>query len=505
MSARYGQSAARVPIRRTFASPFFHFPVMPHVNSVRFHLVGRAVRIIAAVSVTVLTAAPVAVRAQSVRPDADPRVEALVASVSQQRLQATVVKLASFGTRATLSDTVSTTRGIGAARRWIYDEFTRMSPRLQVVFDRHSLAAQGRITREVELVNVVAVLPGRSARRVYITGHYDTVNSRRPAAADATARAATPPGTPTAPAPQPLVRPTIDANADAPGANDDGSGTALTMELARVFATSGIEFDATLVFVTWAGEEQGLFGSMAHATALAEAKGVVEANFNNDIVGSSLGGNGIIDGESIKIYSLGPEDSPHRSLARYVARVAPVYVPSHTIRLMAREDRFGRGSDHSSFTANNFPAVVFREANENYERQHSPDDKVEGMDFRYLAQNTRVNAAAAASVALAPPSPRVTTGGGTATIGRGASGYDASLQWQPSAGAVAYRVYWRDAWSNDWQHSRLVGNVTQLLLPNVSIDDYVFGVAAVGADGHESVISAYVSPDRPMSPVKLKK
>jgi Zn-dependent M28 family amino/carboxypeptidase len=377
-----------------------------------------------------------------------------------------------------------------------------MNPRLQVSYDRHMLAQQGRITREVELVNVVAVLPGKSARRVYITGHYDTVNSRRPAGADATATAAgAAPGAPSAP----LVRPAVDHNADAPGANDDGSGTALTMELARVFAESGIAFDATLVFVAWAGEEQGLIGSMAHATALRTAKGVVEANFNNDIVGSSVGGNGIVDGESIKIYSLGPEDSPNRSLARYVQRVAGAYVPSHTIRLMAREDRFGRGSDHSSFTANDFPAIVFREANENYERQHSPDDKLEGMDFRYLAQNARVNAAAAASVALAPPAPRVTTSGGSPTLGRGASGYDASLQWQVSPGAVGYRVYWRDAWTNDWQKSRVVDNATTLLLPNVSIDDYVFGVAAIGADGHESIISAYVSPVRRMTDVLLKK
>ena len=460
--------------------------------------------VLLSVATTATLPFPFALGAQgtTIRPDADPRIAQLVASVSQARLQATATTLAGFGTRSTLSDTVSTTRGIGAARRWIYNEFTRMSPRLQVSYDRHMLAQQGRISREVELVNVVAVLPGKSSRRVYITGHYDTVNSRRPVGADATATAAgAAPGAPSAP----LVRPTINDNADAPGANDDGSGTALTMELARVFAESGIMFDATLVFVTWAGEEQGLIGSMAHATALRTAKGVVEANFNNDIVGSSLGGNGIIDGESVKIYSLGPEDSPNRSLARYVQRVAGTYVPSHTIRLMAREDRFGRGSDHSSFTANDFPAIVFREANENYERQHSPDDKLEGMDFRYLAQNTRVNAAAAASVALAPPAPRVTTSGGSPTLGRGASGYDASLQWQPSAGAVAYRVYWRDAWSNDWQKSQAVGNVTTLLLPNVSIDDYVFGVAAIGADGHESVISAYVSPVRKMTDVLLKK
>ncbi len=223
------------------------------------------------------------------RPDADPRIEKLVAAVSPERLRAIVSKLESFGTRSTLSDTVSTTRGIGAARRWIYEEFTRSSPRLRVEFDRHHVAQQGRITRDVDVVNVMAILPGRSPRRVYISGHYDTVNLR---AAMAAARAPATAG-------DPQQNRAIDYNVDAPGANDDGSGTALTMELARVFAESGIEFDATLVFITWAGEEQGLIGSMAHATALADAKGVVEATFNNDIVGSSLGGNGVLDGESV--------------------------------------------------------------------------------------------------------------------------------------------------------------------------------------------------------------
>lgn len=437
-------------------------------------------------------AAPATVVAQAAaRPDADPRIEKLVAAVSAERLRAIVTKLESFGTRSTLSDTLSNTRGIGAARRWIHEEFKRYSPRLQVSFDRHPVAQQGRITRDVDVVNVMAILPGRSPRRVYISGHYDTVNLRaamqgaRPAAG----------GQP----PQP------NHDVDAPGANDDGSGTALTMELARVFAESGLEFDATLVFIAWAGEEQGLIGSMAHATALANAKGVVEANFNNDIVGSSLGGNGIIDGESVKVYSLGPEDSMSRSLARYITRIAPLYVPSHTIRLMAREDRFGRGSDHSSFTANGFPAVVFREANENYRRQHSGEDRIEGMDFAYLAQNARVNAAGAASVALAPPAPVVAGERGQALIGRGQTGYDADLRWSASPGAVGYRVYWRDAWTNDWQRSQVVGNVTQFVLPNVSIDDYVFGVAAVGADGNESLVSAFVSPTRRMTEVKLVK
>ena len=424
------------------------------------------------------------------RPDADPRITALVAAVSQERLRDVATRLAGFGTRSTLSDTVSTTRGIGAARRWIHAELTRSSPRLQVSFDRHHVAQQGRITRDVDVVNVMAVLPGRSARRVYISGHYDSVNPRANApqggaGGDAQANRA------------------FDHNVDAPGANDDGSGTALTMELARVFAQSGIEFDATLVFITWAGEEQGLIGSMAHATRLAADRVVVEANFNNDIIGSSLGGNGIVDGESVKLYSLGPDDSMSRSLARYIARIASVYVPSHRIRLMAREDRFGRGSDHSSFTANDFPAVVFREANENYFRQHSAEDKLEGMDFAYLAQNARVNAAAAASAALAPPAPNVVSERGQPRIGRGTTGYDAALQWGATPGAVAYRIYWRDAWTNDWEQSQVVGAVTQFVLPNVSIDDYVFGVAAIGGDGQESLVSAYVSPVRRMTEVKL--
>ena len=454
-------------------------------------------RFVAAILVTLSTLRPSVAAAQAPL-DADPRITQLVAAVSQERLQATVTKLASFGTRSTLSDTVSTTRGIGAARRWIYEEFRRASPKLQVSFDRHMLAQQGRITREVELVNVIAVLPGKSDRRIYVTGHYDTVNPRGNAPNNRGVGSA-PAGSGDA-----QMRAEMDHNADAPGANDDGSGTALTMELARVFANSGVEFDATLVFATWAGEEQGLIGAMAHAQALAKAKTVVTANFNNDIVGNSLGGNGIIDAESVRIYSLGPEDSMNRSLARYIARVAGIYVPSHTIRLMAREDRFGRGSDHSSFTAFDFPAAVFREANENYQRQHNAEDKPEAMDFRYLAQNTRVNAAAVASLGLAPLAPQVTTAGGIMTISRGTTGYDAALQWVASPGAAGYRIYWRTAWNNDWEKSQYVGDVTRFTLPNVSIDDYVFGVAAVDASGNESLVRAFVSPVRRMQEVKLK-
>lgn len=436
----------------------------------------------------------VAVAQRVPAPDVDPRVQKLVASVSEQRLHDLTAKLVSFRTRSTLSDATSTTRGIGAARQWILDELKRSSPKLQVSFDTHRIAPQGRITREVELRNVMAVLPGKTARRVYITGHYDTVNLGGGGQLALNAS-----GT------NPQANREFNHDNDAPGANDDGSGTVLTMELARVFAESGIEFDATLVFICWAGEEQGLIGSTAHAQQLAADKVVVEANFNNDIVGNIHGGGGLIDGESVRVYSLGPEDSPNRALARYIQRIAAIYVPSHSIRLMAREDRFGRGSDHSSFTSFGFPAVVFREANENYSRQHTANDTLGGVHFPYLAQNARVNAAGAASVALAPPAPKVTGPNGQALVSRNPSGYDATLQWAASPGAVGYRIYWRDTWNNSWERTQAVGNVTRFTLPGLSIDDWVFGVAAIGADGAESLVSAYVSPTRRVNEVKLVK
>ncbi len=446
--------------------------------------------------VALFVAVPVWASAQNpVRPDADPRVETIVAAVSQDRLRTLLTKLVSFGTRETLSNQDGTTRAIGGARQWIFDELKRSSPRLQVSFDTHQIAPQGRITRQVELRNVMAVLPGKSPRRIYISGHYDSLNLGDRGQA----------GLNTGAGGNPQATAEFNHDAEAPGANDDGSGTVLTMELARVFGESRVEFDATLVFICWAGEEQGLIGSAAHAQDLAAAKTVVDAMFNNDIVGNSHGGNGVVDAESVRVYAVGPEDSPARSLARYIARTAAVYVPSHNVRLMAREDRFGRGSDQSSFTQSGFPAIVFREANENFSKQHSANDTLDGVDFAYLAQNARVNAAGSASLALAPSAPKVTGERGQNLLARGKSGYDADMRWSASPGAVAYRIYWRDTWSNDWQRQQTIGNVTQFVLPNVSIDDFVFGVAAIGADGHESLTSAYVSPVRRSEPVKVVK
>jgi len=456
--------------------------------------------------------------AQTVLSDADPRIEVMVTAISETRLKMLVDTLAGFHTRNTLSDTTSPTRGIGAARQWILEELKRSSLKLQVNFDTYKLAKQGRITRPVELRNVLAILPGRSPRRIYVSAHYDSVNIGRTGQIGANTRPPTAPGQ--APPPDPQRRANQDYNAAAPGANDNGSGTALTMELARVLAESGVDFDATIVFALWAGEEQGLIGANVHARRLAKEKTVVEANFNNDIVGNSRGGNGVIDAESVRVYSDGPDDSMSRSLARYIERTAALYVPGHRVRLISRQDRFGRGSDNAAFNQFGFPAVVFREANENFAMQHAATDTVDGVDIAYLAQNTRVNLAGVASLAMAPPTPKVTnkrratatersdapTEGPMRTqvmIGRQPSGYDAKLRWIASPGAVDYRIYWREAWTSDWQHSHRVGNVTEHVLSSMSIDDFVFGVAAIGPDGHESLVSAYVPPPRRNTRIKL--
>lgn len=423
--------------------------------------------------------------------DLDSRVEKLVAAVSEERLGVILKKLESFETRSTLSSTTSTTRGIGAARQWILDELNSYSSKLQVSFDTYRVAKQGRFTRDVEIRNVMAILHGRSPRRIYISGHYDTV--ARPGGQGASNAGVTPQGPAGSAAP---ADPNAPLDNFAPGVNDDGSGTALTIELARIFSQSGIDFDATLVFMCHVAEEQGLVGAHLHAEKAVAEKIPIEAVLNNDIVGGDRGGNGIVDGATIRVYAEGPEDSPSRSLAQFIQRWGGRYVPSHKVRPMARPDRFGRGGDHSAYNEFGFTAVGFRESRENFTRQHDVRDTFEGISLPYLAQNARVNAASAATLALAPPPPVVTGERGQPMITRAPTGYDANLKWNAVPGAVAYRLFWREAWGPDWQHELLVGNVTTIVLPNMQIDDYVFGVAAVGAGGHESFVTAYVSPPR---------
>ena len=437
----------------------------------------RFVRIV----VVGLTVASPAYAQSAAAPDVDVRISKVIDSISESRMEQMLRTLVAFGTRNTLSDPTSPTRGVGAARQWIFDELRRTSPKLQVSFDTHQISKgrSERITRDVELRNVVAVLPGRSPRRIYVSGHYDTVNLGNQGQAGLNTTGG--------------GERNQNENADAPGANDDGSGTVLVMELARVFAESGIDFDATLVFTAVAGEEQGLIGAREEARRVKAANVPVQAIFNNDIVGGSAGGDGTVDGATIRLYSEGPEDSPSRSLATFVRRTAARYVPSHRVRLMARRDRFGRGGDHTAWNLEGFAAVGFRESRENYSKQHNANDTLDGVSFAYLAQNARVNAAAMAVLALAPPPPTVNNERGQPMLDRRPSGYDAHLRWNVSNGAAGYRIFWREAWAPDWEHEMYVGNVTEYTLPHANVDDWVFGVAAVDAGGHESTVTAYVA------------
>jgi len=446
-------------------------------------------RSITLTAVAVLLLATAGLVGWLLRPNAPPqfagldgRIEKLIASISESRLERLLTTLVVFGTRHTYSD-LSQGRGTAAAAQWIFDELQRSSPRLQVTFDTHQIRKGGleawgattraRLIRDVELRNVMAVLAGASPRRIYVTAHFDSLNSPRPA--DSTSAA------------EQKSQPQPDPNADAPGADDNASGTALVMELARVFAESDIAFDATLVFMASSGEEQGLVGARVHAARARDAKIPIQAVFNNDIVGGISGADGIVDRGSVRVYSEGPEDSPSRALAEFTRRVASRYVPSHRVRLLARRDRFGRSGDHSAFNLAGFAAVGFRESRENLQRQHNASDTVDRVSFPYLAQNARVNAAAVASLALAPPPPRL------GTLSRQPAGSDARLRWEAAPDAARYRVVWREAWAPEWQHESYVGNVTEHVLRGVLIDDSVIGVAAVGPRGHESTVSAWVA------------
>lgn len=411
-------------------------------------------------------------------PAQDARIAAALDAVSPDSLAAYLRTLVSFETRHTLSADLAPDRGIVPARQAILERFRSFSPRLQPALDCYRIPEQGRITAEAEVCNVVAILPGRSSRRIYISGHFDTVARREGEGFD-WSRWDNP----------------------APGANDDGSGTVLTMELARVLSQSGLEFDATLVFVAFAGEEEGLIGATLHAQNAARDSLRIDAVFNSDIIGNSHGGNGLVDGTTVRVFAEGPEDSMSRQMARFIRRWAAVYVPGHHVRLIAREDRFGRGGDHTAFNGVGYAGVRFSEAKENYSRQHSVDDTFDGVDFDYLSRNARVVGSGAATLALAPPAP-VVDGGRGPMLGRGQTGYDAALRWIKSRGAVAYRVVWREAWTPDWQYERVVGDVDRVTLPDLSIDDYVFGVAAIDVDGHESLVSPFVRPPRGFSPVE---
>jgi hypothetical protein len=420
------------------------------------------------------------------KPPADPQIAAALARVSAQRIQANIEKLVSFQTRLTLSaqdaDSVKAGHGIGAAREWIKAEFESYSRAcggcLEVKTDSFTEAPAERIPKPTVITNVYAVQKGtgpESAKRiVLVTGHYDSRNSD-----------------------------TLDVSGIAPGANDDASGTAVSLECARVL--SQMKFPATIIFLTVAGEEQGLNGSRHFARMARDQNWNIEAVLNNDIVGGDR--NPQQNPEVVRVFSegvplaatetelrqvrnLGGEsDSASRLLARYIAEVSRTYQTAAQPLLVFRLDRYLRGGDHYSFNQQGYAAVRFTEYREDYNRQHQNVRTENGIEygdlprfvnFDYVANVARLNAATLASLASAPAPPA------RVRLQTKELENNSTLTWEASAGSASYEILWRDTISPEWEHAQPAGNVTRATLP-LSKDNVIFAVRAVDSMGHRSL------------------
>lgn len=436
-----------------------------------------------ALAVSLGLAAPALAAVPAPAPSSDhPDLGVIASEVSAEDLHATIASLVGFGTRHTLSDTASPTRGIGAARRWVADSFAQISRGcggcLQVETPSQTVTGD-RVPRPTEIMDVLAIQRGTSdpGRVVIISGHLDS-----------------------------RVSEVMDATSDAPGANDDGSGVAAVLEAARVL--SHHRFPATIVYAVLSGEEQDLYGGRLLA-AYAKAQGWrVEAQLNNDIVGNTHGQSGVLDNTHVRVFSEGTKateapqeaarrrrtggelDSPSRNLARFLDGLADRYLTDLDVVMIYRADRFGRGGDQFPMQEAGFPAVRLTEAQENYTRQHQDlrteggiayGDVISGVDFPYLAQVTRLNAVALAALASAPEPPPQLKIAGAVTA-------DTTLSWSPSAGAAGYRVWWRATTDPRWRFSRWAGDAASYTLKDVNIDDWFFGVSAVSPDGYESPV-----------------
>ena len=439
----------------------------------------------------------------------DPTIEKIVHDISQERIADTMKKLTSFQTRGNFTDPAQQNRGIGAARRWISDQFHSYDPRLEVSFDPHKVEKQGtRILRDVEVVNVVAVLPGTTQpeKQIIVSGHYDSLDIvRKPDAPEFGPEGSEPP-------PDEVIDFEKSVEAPAPGASDDASGTAVVLELARVM--SRYKFEKTIVFVAFAGEEIGLIGSSLYAAKAQKQNDRIEAVLNNDIVGNDVSGDGRSENRLVRVFSDEPADSLSRELARYVRDAAGSYVPSFKADLVFRSDRFSRGGDHTPFAADGFAAVRFTTPAENLGVQHTADDTLDKTSPAYTANVARVNAATLASLALAPPPPDVerelltgaNKGRKVPNLTRGKSKYDAVLRWKdpnPVVDLAGYAVVMRSTTAPFWEHEIFVGKVTEYTLPGLSIDDVVLGVKAIDKEGHESLVSPYVDLPFVRRPIAL--
>ena len=415
----------------------------------------------------------------------DQRIYEIIESVDADHIKKDVQALVDFGTRHTLSDTVSATRGIGAARRYIKKEFDQIAAdcgNCLEVFYQHNFFAKGtneRIVKDVDIVNVVAIKRGKKNPNHFVIMSGD-IDSR--------------------------VSDPADYTSESPGANDNASGMAGTIEAARVL--SKYDFDNSIIFVGLAGEEQGLFGGKGLAEYAQKNNWNIIGILNNDMIGNIKGVDGYISNKDFRIFSEpvpvteseqsrrarrfygGEVDGHSRQLARYVHRLTKTYMTDMNPMMIYRLDRFGRGGHHRPFNDAGFAGIRIMEAHENYTQQHQDirvengiayGDTFEHVDFDYAAKLTAVNAITLASLAWAPLAPETVAIGGIVQA-------SARLKWSAVEGANGYKVHWRETTLPQWSHSRQLEGVTEHELDGVVIDNFFFGVSAVSKDGHESLI-----------------
>ena len=417
-----------------------------------------------------------------------PIIHTMVAAVSASRLEADIRKLVGFGTRHSLSETDSATRGIGAARRWIKAEFERISDEcgrcLEVFYVSRVIEGTVRIPEPVDIVSVVAIQRGSldPDRYVLMSGDIDS-----------------------------RVTDPLDSWSNSPGANDNATGMAGVIESARVLSKH--HFAGSIIYAGLSGEEQGLFGGQIVADHALVQNWRIKAVLNNDMIGNIKGIDGIIDNTSARVFSEGtravetPEeakirrfsggevDSPSRNLARYIDRQADKYIPNLDVMMVYRLDRFGRGGHHRPFNAIGIPGVRIMETHEHYDRQHQDlrtekgqvfGDIINGVNFDYVRKLTALNVASLAELAYAPPFP-------AEVELQGAVSSSTTISWKKPKGKAAlniagYRVYWRLTDQPQWTYSRFVGDVEGYVLENIVIDNYYFGVSSVAKNGAESPV-----------------
>lgn len=409
----------------------------------------------------------------------------IINTISAEKIQKDVQTLVDFGTRNTFSDTVSNTRGIGAARRWIKQEFETISKNcnncIDVFYQKDFVTKKenNRVPHDAWVVNVVAIQKGTKHpnRFIIMSGDIDSRASN-----------------------------TMDFTIDAPGANDNASGMAGTIEAARVL--SKYQFENSIIYVGLSGEEQGLFGGAGLAAYAQEKNWDIIGVFNNDMIGNIKGVDGVIDNRTFRIFSEpvpanetererrlrrfygGEVDGVSRQLARYVYKTTKTYMPEMNPMMIYRLDRFGRGGHHRPFNDLGFAGIRIMEAHENYTQQHQDireedgikyGDVIEHVNFEYAKKLTTVNAINLASLASAPPPPKNVAIGGIVEPA-------AKFKWDKVDGAKGYKIYWRDTTSPTWDYSRYVGDVSEFTLDGIVIDNYFFGIASVNDDGYESII-----------------